>query len=121
MPPAFALTEEPVLPIPLPPAPPLKLLAENQERVTRHILSVMRLPFSLDPYDPYICRVDAAGNESEAAQNDIDPEVCMKALGEPDGEWGKQEGQDKADDLGRGVLAHGGHEDRSVASKESQG
>jgi hypothetical protein len=49
----------------------------------RHALSMMGLPLPLDPDDPDVGRVDGAGNDSEEAEDDIDPEIDAEAFGEP--------------------------------------
>jgi len=46
------LTKEPVLPISLPTTPNFKLFAEDQERMIRNALAMVRLPFPLDPHNP---------------------------------------------------------------------
>jgi hypothetical protein len=95
-----ALTKEPILPIPLPPTPLLKFLGKDQERMIRHTLAMMRLPFTLNPHNPDPCRVDTTGDEADDGEDEVDPEVDAQAFGEPDGDGRQEQAEDEADDLG---------------------
>lgn len=70
------------------------------------LLAVMSLPLALDPHDPDPGCVNAARDEAEEAQDDVDPEIDAEPFGEPDGDGWEEEAQDEAHDLGWRVFAH---------------
>lgn len=102
------LTKEAILSIAGPATALLKLLAEDQERMFRHLVAVVRLPFALHPHEPDVTGVDRSREETEQREDAVDPEIDAEAFNQPDpGGW-EQEGENEADDLGGRVFAHFG-------------
>jgi len=99
-------TEDPILAVSFSTTTLLKLLTEDQWRVTCDILPVLRLPFPLHPNDPNISCIDRSRDDAKTTKETVDPEVDATAFSKIHGNRGDEETQDETEYLKSGAGAH---------------